>query len=160
MAHTTLEIQPVEAKKRKVGSLWHIGVPRPDYLRTKLWKIFVPQMAFFPPKNIATVPGGIQFIPRAVTLTRTSCANCNIEVSRKKQLILVTWQGHSDTRWTSTDWASKTIGQVLCRSAISREIKLCPNYLKYWTKTKCDKILLGNQEVTLYCHSLSVDIKK
>jgi hypothetical protein len=76
----------------------------------------------------------------------------------KKQLILVTWQGHSDTTLDITDGQGKTIGQVFAVANIEETyfaqiiLNIEPNEM--------DKILLGNQEVTLLPLPYPLDIKK
>ncbi|MFT4574099.1 MAG: folate-binding protein YgfZ, partial [Marinomonas primoryensis] len=101
--------------------------------------------------------GGISFTKGCYT-GQEIVARMQYRGKSKKQLILVTWQGHNDTTLDITDGQGKNIGQVFAIANIEETyfaqiiLNIEPNEM--------DKILLGNQEVTLLPLPYSLDIKK
>jgi folate-binding protein YgfZ len=101
--------------------------------------------------------GGISFTKGCYT-GQEIVARMQYRGKSKKQLILVTWQGHSDTTLDITDGQGKTIGQVFAVANIEETyfaqiiLNIEPNEM--------DKILLGNQEVNLLPLPYPLDIKK
>jgi len=101
--------------------------------------------------------GGISFTKGCYT-GQEIVARMQYRGKSKKQLILVTWQGHRDTTLDITDEQGKNIGQVFAVANIE-DVHFAQIILNI-EPNEVDKILLGNQEVTLLPLPYSLDIKK